>query len=104
MTRPAEFNRYPPQFMLLAERFEQNPQQSIVIPLDDGIKPKAFQIELSSFRTALKKHNLEFPAFISAEISAGGDGKSVIIAAKNKTRNALAVQRALDALDKGEDQ
>lgn len=103
MPRPTNIKQYPPQFMKLAASFERHPTKEIPIPADN---PKAVQLELQAFRAALGQsaEKDRYPNFLLAEIRLGGDKKSVIVVAKNRTASALAIQKALSNLNHNDNQ
>lgn len=102
MPRSTISNRYPVQFLDLAQRFEKDPTKEVVIEFGDEKKAKAFQLELHSFRAALRKENVidSYPNFNHVELRLTPSKTGVILVDKDWTPTALAVQQALDQLDK----
>jgi hypothetical protein len=97
MPRSKDINRYPPQFMKLAEQFEADPSKPIPVEIEetDKLTPQGLVLELNSFRTALHKSEKgkNFPLFYKAELRI--DGKKVTVIAKDRTPSAIAVGKAL---------
>ena len=105
MARSSVANRYPVQFQELADRFESDPKTPITIVLDTDAAAKTFQLEMHSFRKALRNEGAmeDYPNFGHAEVQIDKKARhQVILVDKDWTKSAIAVRNALDKLDRPE--